>query len=253
MGNQAKVADTETNRVPVIKPVKKTRVSDEVVVQLTNLILAGEFAPGDRLPSERELALQLAVNRTSLREALRRMESMRLISVRPGDGVFVQNYQVDAGLEFITFILSTGIGLDRNLILSLAEVRQSLTIAMIEMAADRADTEALNALQKVVDQYPQENGYARLSGEHDFAFFQALAMATGNKVYVYALNSIRDLFEKMSGLFYQVEESSNTAADVYRKLTDALRKSDKKRAVAIFREHMQKDDEMLSRLLGVGR
>jgi DNA-binding FadR family transcriptional regulator len=67
-----------------INPVNRSRVSDQILVQLTNLILDGTYPPGSKLPPERQLAMQFEVNRASLREALRRLESMGMIYVRQG-------------------------------------------------------------------------------------------------------------------------------------------------------------------------
>lgn len=55
-------------------PLKRSRVSDDVLSALVDRILSGQLAAGQRLPPERELAAQLGVNRTSLREALRQIE-----------------------------------------------------------------------------------------------------------------------------------------------------------------------------------
>jgi GntR family transcriptional repressor for pyruvate dehydrogenase complex len=73
------------------KPIKQIRVSEEVVVQLKGTIMLGHFKPGDRLPSERELAEQFQVSRVAVREALRALENSGFIITRQGatGGAFV--------------------------------------------------------------------------------------------------------------------------------------------------------------------
>jgi len=234
---------------PVLRPVRKSRVSDEVLVQLTNLILEGAFNPGDKLPAERELAGRLAVNRTSLREALRRMESMGLVQIKPGDGVFVLDHNMSTGLEFLKFLLASGIGLDLNLIRDLAEIRRVFAVGMIELAAKNLDDEILVELQRIVDEYPSHDEARRLAGDADFEFFFALARATGNKVFIYMLNTIRDVFRRMSVLYYQVQGDPGTAAGTYGEIVDALRDRDAVRAVQVFEERMRLDDELLSKIM----
>ena len=70
----------------MLRPVGRSRVAHEIVVQLRELILGGKFAVGDKLPPERELAEQLGVNRGSLREAIKSLELIGLVRTRQGDG-----------------------------------------------------------------------------------------------------------------------------------------------------------------------
>ena len=63
----------------MLKPVARTKLSDQVFTQLRDKILSSEYPPGERLPSERELCASLDVNRSSVREALKRLEHARLI------------------------------------------------------------------------------------------------------------------------------------------------------------------------------
>ncbi len=231
------------------QPVKKTRVSDEVVVQMTNLIISGAFAAGDRLPAERQLAQKLSVNRTSLREALRRMEAMGLVSIRPGEGVFVEDHNTNSGLEFVKFLLTTNIGLDKQLLLDMAEIRRVFATAMIELAAKRASAESIKRLREIAGEYPATDCPGRDTGEKDFEFFHELAKATGNRVFMYTLNTIRDVLKNLSVLYYRIEGDPKTAANLYRRLVEAMEKGQVKKAVSIFRRQMERDDEKLAALL----
>ena len=232
-----------------VKPVQRSRISDQVVVQLTNLILDGVYGAGDKLPPERELARQFSINRNSLREALRRMEDMGLIQIRPGDGIFVQDYNMTSGLEFLKFLLANGIGLDLDLIMALAEVRRIFAGVIFELAVERMDEGSLSALQKIVDNYPREATPDRETGRPDFEFFREIIKATNNKVFAYMFNTIQDVFERMSGLYYQVEGSPETAADLYGNIVKAFRDRDAGRAIALISEQMKRDDEMLEKML----
>ena len=80
-------------------------VVETIVEQLQDRILAGQFPPGSRLPSERELSAQMQVARAPVREALSRLEQMRLISVRHGQGSTVTDYTSEAGPEILVRLL----------------------------------------------------------------------------------------------------------------------------------------------------
>jgi GntR family transcriptional regulator, transcriptional repressor for pyruvate dehydrogenase complex len=233
-----------------IRPVRKTRVSDAVVIQLTQLIMDGAFSLGEKLPAERELAEQLEVNRTSLREALRKLETMGLVQIRPGDGVIVNAVDESAGLEFVRYLFSAGIDLDPRLMLEMAEIRQILAGPMIALAAERRSEKDLETLDQLVEEYAKKTPAERSTGTPDFEFFQAMAKATQNRVFIFGLNTVRVVFEKVSGVYYQIEGASRNAATNYAALVDAIRDQDKERAVKQFEEVMRFDDELLSSLLG---
>src|SRR5207244_3312399 len=90
---------------PMLRPVGKQRVAEEIVEQLRGLILKGSFAPGDKLPPERRLAEELGVNRASLREAIKSLEQMGLVKTRQGDGTRVLDFMRTAGVELVSHLI----------------------------------------------------------------------------------------------------------------------------------------------------
>ena len=73
----------------LFSPIKTSKLSDEVYNQIVTLISRGKLKPGDKIPSERDLATDLGISRQSIREALNRAEVMGLIEVRQGEGSFI--------------------------------------------------------------------------------------------------------------------------------------------------------------------
>ena len=236
-------------RPTALKPIRKARISDAVVVQLTDLILSGEYGPGDKFPPERELAGDLSITRTSLREALRQLERMGLVSVRQGDGIYVQDHTVNAGLDFVHFIISHGLRLDRAFILSLDEARRVFATAMVELAAERIDEESLARLEAVVEAFPRTATSEFLSGEWDFKFFHEIARASRNRVFVYMLNTIKDTFAVLRRIYTPLDESPAEVADLNARVVAALEAGDAVAAVALVDGRMKQDQEKLSEIL----
>ena len=110
-------------------------------------VLAGEYKPGDRLPPERALSERLGVNRTTLRAALGRLASARLLAVRQGSGHIVQDYREVAGLELLPELAELaeergeGIG---PMVAELLEVRRRIAAMALERLAERAERGALD-------------------------------------------------------------------------------------------------------------
>lgn len=169
-------------------------VVETIVEQLQDRILAGQFPPGSRLPSERELSAQMQVARAPVREALSRLEQMRLISVRHGQGSTVTDYTSEAGPEILVRLLQQAVSAPgaqaESVIRGLVEARVYLGGVVAELAARRADAPTREALELLVTPQLLELERAELI-ERDFAFFEALVRASGNLVFQLFYNSIR--------------------------------------------------------------
>src|SRR5438445_13168774 len=83
----------------MVSPVPRLSVPDQVFEQLRGAILSGVYGPGERLPPQRALAAELQGNMASVREALKRLEQLRLVEVRHGDATRVLDWQQSGGLE----------------------------------------------------------------------------------------------------------------------------------------------------------
>jgi DNA-binding FadR family transcriptional regulator len=121
-----------------IEPIKSTRIYEEIVRQIKGMIGEGRLKSGDQLPPERDLAEKFIVSRTSVREALRALESVGLIEIRPGEGTFVREVSVDALVEPLALVLVS----QREMIGELFEARRLLEPAIAGLAARRARDEA---------------------------------------------------------------------------------------------------------------
>ena len=81
--------------------VAQPKIADRIATTLRRAIVAGQLRPGDALPSERELADEYDVNRSSIREAIRRLETWGLVKIRQGSATRVSDFFVSAGLDMV--------------------------------------------------------------------------------------------------------------------------------------------------------
>ena len=213
---------------------KMKRVSQDVETQLVREILSGVHAAGEKLPAERTLAARYEVTRTSLREALRHLETMGLLNIRPGDGIYVCDYHVDTNFEFITFLLNAGIPLDKELTAAMQELRALLVSRMAGMAAKKADKTAVRALRDAADAYPEKATPEFLSGDADLKLLQALARATGNRAYMHLVNSTAELFKAPRWLASaQDDAAAQTCSGLASALADMVAARKRKKSMAI--------------------
>jgi DNA-binding FadR family transcriptional regulator len=153
-------------------------VTDEAIAKIREMIVSGQWRPGDRLPREADLALQLGLSRNSLREAVRALALVRVLEVRQGDGTYVSSLEPDLLLETTSFVTHL---LQDHTVLELFEVRRLLEPAAAALAAVRMGDEARAALKAELDRMAAAEGVDDLV-DADMAFHSVIASAAGNAV-----------------------------------------------------------------------
>ena len=130
-------------RVKLVGPVLETLSrSDHVVHSIREGILRGTWKAGERLPGERDMANRLGVNRSSVREALKKLELLRLVAIRPGGRATVSPVE-GASVEILRHLLFAGGTLDRVVAEQLLDFREMLTVGAARLALERASEEDL--------------------------------------------------------------------------------------------------------------
>ena len=181
----------------VTEPARKPpKVAEDTIGRLRDLVLSGAYAPGDKLPPERQLAAQLGVNRSSLREALKRLEQLGLVRARRGDGTRVLDFMRTAGLELAGHLVLRG---SPDILRDMLELRVIYGREVARMAAERASDEDLAALEAITAKVGPSADPAVVLAT-DFEFYVALTDASKNRVFRLLINSIRSAVTAYSGL-----------------------------------------------------
>src|SRR5215831_19324680 len=137
-------------RIVPFHPPPRRRLHEAVAEQLRDAILDGRFAAGRKLPPERELAAEFRVNRTSVREAIKVLEGLGLVSVRQGDGVTVRPL-VEASLDLLGPMIFHGGRVDTALMAELGEVLRPLLLELARAAIARRRPEHLREMRQLRD------------------------------------------------------------------------------------------------------
>jgi GntR family transcriptional repressor for pyruvate dehydrogenase complex len=173
--------------------VPNTLVSGRVFEQLLEALLAGRYAPGERLPTQRALAADLGVTLGSVREALKRLEQMGLVDVRHGSAMWVRNWREHGGLDVLAHLLFRGGALDAGVLMAILEARALMLREIAGLAAERRRAPQIKRLHQLAMRFAaaeDPHDAARV----DFAFFTEVAQAAHNLVFQLILNSIRELY-----------------------------------------------------------
>lgn len=152
------------------------------------MLTTGELRPGDKLPSERDMAESLGVSRASVREALTTLEAIGILEIKPGEGTFVKPTSEAETFAPLTLVLTV----EGNSGAQLMEVRRILEKEIAALAAERATAEDLNKIEKLLNQMKAANN-PHDAVETDLHFHFAIAEATQNTILVRLMNTVADL------------------------------------------------------------
>lgn len=227
---------------PPIQPVRHTRIYSEIVDQVLALIRSGNVGVGDRLPSERQLAQQLDVSRSALREAMTALEVLGVVEIRPGVGIFIGSNPRDEDEETVADQVSDLIAEVGPL--EILEIRSLFEPGMARLAASRRNDADLAAMETMVTAMESDLQNGRDAWEPDWGFHKALAASTRNP---FAELVLETLGQRMQNRFWLLMRAHNLEshhrgqryASDHRSILDAVRQRDGDAAFRAMHAHIR--------------
>ena len=208
----------------MLKPVKRQSLSEQAFNQLRNDILGSGYKPGDRLPSERELCHLLKINRSSVREALKRLEQSRLIEVRHGHGSVVLDFRHSAGFDMLNHLVRQPENLNYLTARSITELRVMLCAEAAWLAGQRIQKQELDLLLDLVSQIETcEPDNLKKFQELDWEFLYTIARSSENIAMLLLFNSIKDTYFKLRFFFTAMFTQTMASRHLYRRIYNALK------------------------------
>jgi GntR family transcriptional repressor for pyruvate dehydrogenase complex len=174
-----------------IHRIKRRRLHEDIVQQFHVLIRQGRLKHGDRLPSERDLAEQFNVSRSSVREAIRSLELQGLVVSRRGSGTFINTEDLDSVVALVAATLHTG----EDRLGDIFEMRHLLEPAIASLAAQRATAEEVARMRQILEEQRRQIEAGETGVESDTAFHFALASATHNSALVKVVSAVEDILQ----------------------------------------------------------
>lgn len=206
----------------------------EVAEELRDLIERGSFAPGARLPSERELVARFGVGRSTVREALTALQSTGLIEVRQGSGARV--------LAAASVPVERWLPGDRHSARDLIEARVAIECRNASMAALRATREDLARIAAIVTEMDAEQSRGEFVVATDLAFHVALAEATHNRVQFHLTSTLAHLIDDLLAQLYAAYADDpaqlSLLLDQHRMIFQAVVSGDPRAASHYMEEHL---------------
>jgi GntR family transcriptional regulator, transcriptional repressor for pyruvate dehydrogenase complex len=225
----------------VFKPVRPPTTFEETVERLGNAIRLGLLAPGSRLPPERQLADELRISRSTLRQALTTLvQSGHLVAQRGrGGGTFVAEKPPLAERD------GEPLGDDAWAVL---DYRIAIEVGAVILAAERSVGEQLDRLDELVERMAEADDFEDYR-RADIRFHIGIAECAGSPRLVRAMTEVQGQMSDLIALIAHPEAVLTHSNDQHRRLVRLLRKRDSARAVRLVREHIQGTEHILAGLI----
>jgi DNA-binding FadR family transcriptional regulator len=206
--------------------------------------------PGDRLPSERDLAERLRVGRNAVREALATLVTLRIVESRPNSGIYLRHVERESSFEALVMLTDMGATPTPGEVAETMEVRAHLEVLAAGLACKRhtpADLERMEAVLRRTEEVLAQGGNIA-SADTDFHI--ALVDATHNSVLVRVLNAFyRFTGRRREAMFADLDQGKASLRD-HRRLLEHIRRRDSAKAQLLILRHMDRARSYWSTVLG---
>ena len=231
----------------IFRPLKPKRAFEEISAEIKRLIFKGTLKPGDRLPSETELANQFGVGRQTIREALRLLELSGFISMQKGGAggpLIVDTVLNSIGNSFLDAFHMRGISVDE-----LTSARLEIEKMVLRAACAHAGEQDIKALRENVLSARKKTDRHEHAFEENILFHKLLTRASGNHVFIVVMESIMTVVGHFRSLLEIDLELSRKAVEEHELIVQALVKHDVDRALLILERHLMDVGEGFQRVV----
>lgn len=236
---------------PDLVPVQRQSLSDAVFEQLRDQILRGEREPGSSLPAERALCEALGVNRSAVREALRRLEQAGLVVVRQGGSSRVLDYRSSTSLDLLGVLLIGADGrFDARVVRGILEMRSALGPDAARRAAERGGPLCAERLAVAVAAMLGAHGDLVELQRLATRFWSDLVDGADNVAYRLAFNALHATYDRVRELLARPMQAELADATSYAALADAIGRGDADAAEAEARTLLQRGEAGVLDALG---
>lgn len=229
---------TKSVRGQTLNKLAQDRVKD--------YITSKHLKPGDPLPSEGQLATDLGISRGPMREALRSLESLGIVEVRHGTGVFVRGFNFDSMLDLLSF----GLSFDPTKISEILQIRKWLETAAIGDVCEHITADDIRNIEHVLEQWDKRIAADESTAEEDRAFHRSLYQVIGNESLTALIDIFWVVYHSTPVTKVTKDASPTTTIQDHRNILDAIKKRNASLARQQIQDHFRGIEE---RIQGVGK
>jgi GntR family transcriptional regulator, transcriptional repressor for pyruvate dehydrogenase complex len=220
--------------------IRKGKLYEEVARQIERLILK-KLKPGDKLPSERDLAETLQVSRSSIRDAILGLELLGMVEPRQGAGTIVRELATDS----ITNPFADALKRRQKSVRELLDFREMLEPPLAARAAMHASADEISEMEEILQRQEEKQGQGEVTIAQDAEFHYSVALASGNGVVLKVIDTLMELLRDTRERSLQVEGRSQKSIAGHRRILAAIKRRNPEAANAAMRRHIKDIEEIV--------
>lgn len=215
-----------------LRALERVRLYEQLVSQLLDYIEVSALRPGDRLPSERELASDLRVSRASLRQATVALEVQGVVEIRHGGGIYLRSLNTEP--EHLANLLTR-----RRVLSEVLEAREALEVMLAGLAAGRRSEADLNAMDLALENMARDVAAGGLGEAQDAQFHDAVTQAAGNRLLADLMAALHDPIEQSRRESLSQPGRPPKSLAGHQRITEAIRRQDIRGSQNAMRQHLR--------------
>jgi GntR family transcriptional regulator, transcriptional repressor for pyruvate dehydrogenase complex len=227
----------------LLVPLKSESLIEVFIRRFEKMIFSGQLEIGQKLPPEREMAMQLGVSRPVVHEGLLHLAAKGLVTMKPRAGTTVNDYRKDGSLALLTSFLKYNDGkMDRNLLGDVVALRMLVESETAGLAALKRGEDHLAAFDEIIE---RENDVdltdIKKVADVNFDFHHQVALASQNMIYPLLVNTTKQHITNPSGRFYKDPAVVSDVFELHEKMAGAIKDKDPQKATSLMRRVLEKE------------
>ena len=225
----------------VLTPVFRQSLSDDIAQRIRKLIQVRRYQSGDRLPAITAMARDFEVGAPTVREALKKLETVGIVDIRHGSGVYVGR---ESDALVITKPVYDGV-VSKKLLADLIEARIPIETLSARLAAEHATAQHLDEMARLLDEAGRNLENAALLNQVNLAFHRQIAVASGNAVVRQLLDVLTSVFRSEQRLILHIHGTREGDHREHVEIHEALRQRDPAFAARRMQAHLERVRERI--------
>ncbi len=225
----------------MLKAVRKKRAYEDIVKQIRHLVERGRWKKGDQLPTERELSETFKVSRSTVREAIFSLETMKLVDRRQGDGTYV----IASSAETLVQPLAAALFHEKDDLIDIFFLRKIIEPEIAQLASENGTPEQINELEEVLGEQEEEILKGKESIRADSEFHHLLAVMSRNRILERLLLALLDLLSQTREKYLETEERKVKSLQGHREILAAIKNGNSSGARRAMRRHLEAVEAIL--------
>ncbi len=218
-------------------PARGEALQQTIQDRIKQYIIDQKLERGAPLPTEMELARELNVSRTAIRESIKVLQAVGIVETRHGQGTFVGPFSLNALVDGLAFRILFDRSQDLRTVRELLEVRQIIESSLISKLPGRITKDHLDQLRILISKMEKRAENGQLSPEEDRAFHDILYQSLGNNLVAQLLQAFWDVFNSVRASLPGIPPSPTVTAAVHRHILDAVESGDARAATEAMVAH----------------